>query len=78
MWGDLYERLDGNGYPFALEGKDLDEGARLMSIADIFAALTENRPYRLAMSSGEALNLIQRGAGTMVDKQLVDLARRVL
>lgn len=73
-----HERLDGKGYPFALAEKDLDEGARLMAIADIFTALTEDRPYRLAMSSGEALALIQRGAGTMVDSDLVDLAKRVL
>ena len=73
-----HERLDGKGYPFALTEKDLDEGARLMAIADIFSALTEDRPYRLAMTPGEALALIQRGAGTMVDARLVELAKRVL
>ncbi|MCB8815761.1 HD-GYP domain-containing protein [Desulfosporosinus shakirovi] len=73
-----HECLDGKGYPFALGEKDLDEGARLMAIADIFAALTEDRPYRLAMSSGEALALIERGAGTKLDKSLFDLAKRVL
>lgn len=73
-----HERIDGKGYPFALPEKDIDEGARLMAIADIFAALTEDRPYRPAMSSDEALALIQSGAGTMVDPRLVDLAKRVL
>ena len=73
-----HERLDGKGYPFALAEKEIDVGARLMTIADIFAALTEDRPYRLAMSPSEAMELIQRGAGTMVDSDLVDLARRVL
>lgn len=73
-----HERLDGKGYPFALSASDLDEGARLMTIADIFAALTEDRPYRKAMTTAEALALIQRGAGTMVDPKLVDLAKRVL
>jgi len=73
-----HERLDGRGYPFALADKDLDEGARLMAIADIFAALTEDRPYRGAMSSGEALALIQRGAGTMLDPGLINLAKRTL
>ena len=51
---------------------------RLMSIADIFAALTEDRPYRKAMTPGEALALIQRGAGTMVDARLVEVAKRGL
>jgi len=73
-----HERLDGKGYPFALAGAEIDEGSRLMAIADIFAALTEDRPYRLAMTPGEALAMIQRGAGTMADAQLVDLARKVL
>lgn len=73
-----HERLDGNGYPFALADKKLDEGARLMAIADMFAALTEDRPYHKAMSPNEALALIQRGAGTVVDSNLVDMAKRVL
>ncbi|HEY8875234.1 MAG TPA: HD domain-containing phosphohydrolase, partial [Desulfosporosinus sp.] len=62
----------------ALAGELIDEGSRLMAIADIFAALTEDRPYRKAMTSGEALALIERGAGTMVDAQLVEVAKRVL
>ena len=73
-----HERLDGKGYPFALTEKDLDEGARLMAIADIFSALTEDRPYRLAMTPGETLALIERGAGTMVDARLVNMAKKVL
>ncbi|MDR3600557.1 MAG: HD domain-containing protein [Desulfosporosinus sp.] len=73
-----HERLDGKGYPFALKGKEIDEGSRLMAIADIFTALTEDRPYRPAMTPGEAMALIQRGAGTMLDAHLVDVATRVL
>lgn len=73
-----HERLDGKGYPFALAGKEIDEGSRLMTIADIFAALTEDRPYRSAMTAGEALTVIERGAGTMVDAKLVEMAKRVL
>ncbi|MDR3543399.1 MAG: HD domain-containing protein [Desulfosporosinus sp.] len=73
-----HERLDGKGYPFALAGKEIDEGSRLMAIADIFVALTEDRPYRPAMTPGDAIALIQRGAGTMVDAKLVEMASRVL
>ncbi|WP_407314668.1 HD domain-containing phosphohydrolase [Desulfosporosinus sp. SB140] len=73
-----HERLDGRGYPFALTGKDVDVGARLMTIADMFAALTEDRPYRRAMSAGEALDIIQRGVGISVDAELVNLARQRL
>ncbi|WP_085930971.1 HD-GYP domain-containing protein [Desulfosporosinus sp. OT] len=73
-----HERLDGLGYPFALKGNEIDEGSRLMTIADIFVALTEDRPYRVAMTPGEAFALIQRGAGTMVDERLVERVKRAL
>jgi HD-GYP domain-containing protein (c-di-GMP phosphodiesterase class II) len=73
-----HERLDGRGYPFGIKADGLDEGARLMTIADIFTALTEDRPYRNALSSTEALDIIAKGSGTQVDSKLVDVARRVL
>lgn len=73
-----HERLDGNGYPFGIKAEGLDTGARLMTIADMYTALTEQRPYRKALSPGEALEIISRGAGTSVDAELVEVARRVL
>lgn len=73
-----HERLDGRGYPFGLAAGELDMGARLMKIADIFAALTEERPYRKALSSGEALDIIQRETGSSVDADLVEQAIKVL
>lgn len=73
-----HERLDGQGYPFALKDKDIDVGARLMAIADIFAALTEDRPYRHAMSTAEAFTLIENWAGTLVDPVLLKYAKTVL
>jgi HD-GYP domain-containing protein (c-di-GMP phosphodiesterase class II) len=47
---DHHERLDGSGYPFHLRGGELSLGAQIMGVADIFTALTENRPYRSGMS----------------------------
>lgn len=73
-----HERLDGKGYPFGIGADGLDTGARLMAIADMFAALTEDRPYRKALSPGEALAIIQRGAGTAMDPVLVEHARKIL
>ena len=73
-----HERLDGLGYPFALDVQRLDLGSRLMTIADMFAALTEDRPYRPALSSSEALEIIQRDAGSAVDGKLVQVARKNL
>jgi HD-GYP domain-containing protein (c-di-GMP phosphodiesterase class II) len=45
-----HETLDGLGYPFRLNANDLTLGARIMAVADIFVALTENRPYRKKLS----------------------------
>ena len=73
-----HERLDGKGYPFALKEQEIDEGSRLMTIADIFTAMTEDRPYRQAMTAGQALAMIQKGTGTMVDAHLLDMAKKVL
>ncbi len=73
-----HERLDGKGYPFGLAGEELDTGARLMSIADIFAALTEERPYRKGLSSEESINIIKKSGGGGLDPVLIALAQRVL
>ncbi|HHY26044.1 MAG TPA: HD domain-containing protein [Desulfitobacterium dehalogenans] len=73
-----HERLDGKGYPFGIGADKLDTGARLMTIADMFTALTEDRPYRKALSPGEALAIIERGSGTAVDPVLVEHAREML
>lgn len=73
-----HERLDGLGYPFGIKAEGLDIGSRLMTIADMFSALTEDRPYRKALSPGEAMDIIASGAGKAVDAELVEVARRVL
>lgn len=73
-----HERLDGKGYPFALKADGLDMGSRLMTIADMFAALTEERPYRKALSEGVALDILDKGSGTQVDPELMKVAWKAL
>jgi HD-GYP domain-containing protein (c-di-GMP phosphodiesterase class II) len=53
-----HERLDGSGYPFGLDNKSLDLGSRILAVSDMFTALTEDRPYRHAMSLNETMKLI--------------------
>jgi HD-GYP domain-containing protein (c-di-GMP phosphodiesterase class II) len=48
-----HEKLDGSGYPFHCKAEDLSTGARIMAVADIFTALSEDRPYRRGMSIPE-------------------------
>jgi len=57
-WASLHhEKLNGKGYPFGLKGKDIPLGARIMAVADIFTAITEDRPYRKGMGREEVLQV---------------------
>ena len=48
--GHHHERIDGSGYPLGLKGEEISFEARILAVADVFAALIEERPYRPAMS----------------------------
>jgi putative nucleotidyltransferase with HDIG domain len=54
-----HERLDGSGYPFHLSAPQLTPGCRIMTVADIFTALVENRPYRRGLSPHETMPILQ-------------------
>lgn len=54
-----HERLDGSGYPDGVDENTLDTGARIIAVADVFTALTEDRPYRAGMSQGEAADVLR-------------------
>lgn len=59
-WGALHhERIDGSGYPFHLKRENIPLGAIIIAFADIYTALTENRPYREAMNPSSALGVIE-------------------
>jgi putative nucleotidyltransferase with HDIG domain len=53
-----HERMDGSGYPFGLAGDEINEGAKVIAIADIYEAMTSDRVYRSRMTPFEALNII--------------------
>lgn len=53
-----HEKLNGRGYPFRLEAHSLSLGARIMAVADIFTAITEDRPYRLGMPRDRAESIL--------------------
>ena len=67
-----HERWDGNGYPDALVGHEIPVGARVVSVADAFAAMTAGRPYRAARTADEALDVLRREAGGQFDPSVVD------
>ncbi|TAN53195.1 MAG: response regulator [Methylococcaceae bacterium] len=68
-----HEKWNGNGYPSALQGETIPLAGRITAIADIFDALTSERPYKKAWSVDDALDLLQKEAGEGLDPQLVPL-----
>jgi putative nucleotidyltransferase with HDIG domain len=62
-----HEKLDGSGYPKGLKGREITLESRILAVADIFDALTADRPYRKAMPVNEALSIIEREVGTALD-----------
>jgi len=69
-----HERLDGKGYPFHIEGQNLSLGSRIMAVADVFTAITENRPYREGMTQECAIMTLENMvAGNMIDERVVTL-----
>jgi HD-GYP domain-containing protein (c-di-GMP phosphodiesterase class II) len=63
-----HERLDGSGYPEGLAGEELTMPMRLLAVADVYEALTSERPYRAAMNSEEAMAIIRVQAPHNLDQ----------
>jgi diguanylate cyclase (GGDEF)-like protein len=68
-----HERYDGSGYPNGLAGEEIPVPARLIAVADAFSAMMHDRPHRSARSVDEACALLERGAGTQFDPEMVRL-----
>ena len=68
-----HERLDGSGYPQGLRGEELNEYIRIVSIADVYDALTTDRCYRKKWPANKALDFLIERSGTDFDPVLVAL-----
>jgi len=73
-----HERWDGKGYPADLKGDEIPIGARIIAIADVYQALTSDRPYRKAFSKKKALDIIKQGSGTQFDPSIVKVFLKIL
>jgi len=71
--GNHHEKWDGTGYPRGLKGRRIPLQGRLMSIVDVYDALTTDRPHRAKLSHEEAVAKIKQGGGTQFDPDLVEL-----
>jgi PAS domain S-box-containing protein/putative nucleotidyltransferase with HDIG domain len=67
-----HERLDGSGYPRGLCGKDILLETKIISVADVFEAMSSHRPYRAGLGVDVALEQIIQGRGTLYEPQVVD------
>ncbi len=73
-----HERWDGKGYPRGIAGEDIPVSARCLAIADVFDAMTTDRPYRKGMSLDYALGEIIKGAGTQFDPELAPVFAQLI
>jgi response regulator RpfG family c-di-GMP phosphodiesterase len=76
----MYERFGGGGLPGSGSAKEIPLGARLLAIADTYADLTQNprNPFRKKLGPAEACEVLARYAGTIFDRNLVDLFRHTV
>jgi len=72
--GILYhhERWDGQGYPFGLKEKQIPLISRIITVADVYDAITDDRPYRKGMSAEESINFMVDNRGKIFDPGIVD------
>jgi HD-GYP domain-containing protein (c-di-GMP phosphodiesterase class II) len=68
-----HERLDGQGYPCGIQGDSIPLGAKIISVADCFDAMTTARPYQKGMSGPEAFAILRKLSGASLSPDLVEL-----
>jgi len=68
-----HERIDGTGYPRGLEGDEIPELARIISVADTYDVMTARDSYRKPISTYEAIQELRRVSGTQLDTRFVDV-----
>lgn len=73
-----HEKWDGNGYPKGMSGENISKAGRIVALADVFDALTSERPYKKAWSIEKAFNFIKQERGKHFDPELVDILERDL
>jgi HD-GYP domain-containing protein (c-di-GMP phosphodiesterase class II) len=68
-----HERFDGTGYPEGLKGEDIPFLARILSVADVYDAISSDRAYRKKMEESKILSIITEGSGSQFDPQIVEV-----
>ncbi len=76
--GAHHERLDGGGYPRGLKADQIALETRIITTADIFDAISADRPYRAAVPVAETLRMMSESVGTAIDPLCFEALRQVL
>jgi putative two-component system response regulator len=71
--GYHHERWDGLGYPYGLKGEDIPLQGRIMAVADVYDALTSERPYKKAFSHDDSMKIIMESASKQFDPKITDV-----
>ncbi|MBI5561634.1 MAG: response regulator [Deltaproteobacteria bacterium] len=71
--GAHHENYDGSGYPRQLKAGEIPVGARIIAVADLFDAMTSDRPYRKGLPTGDVIIEMEKVAGTQLDPEIVRL-----
>jgi len=66
-----HERFDGAGYPDGLKGEEIPFLGRILAVADVYDAIASDRAYRKKMEEKKILKIINEGAGTQFDADIV-------
>lgn len=74
----IHERVDGHGYPHGLHGDGIALEAKIIAVVDAYDAMTNDRPYRKALSQDEAIRELQKNAGRQFDAAVVEAFLEVL
>ncbi len=74
--GSHHERLDGKGYPRGLKGAEIPQVVRILTTADVFDALTSDRPYHPGRGIAEALAIMEKDRGVAFDPDCLDALKR--
>ncbi len=76
--GQHHEKLDGSGYPFGLTAGDLSLDSRILTVADIYGALSEERPYRKALETAQVIEIMKQDVPAKLDADCFEALVRVL
>ncbi len=76
--GAHHERLDGKGYPRGLKAEDISLDTRIITTADIFDAITAERPYRGATPVAETLEIMEKSVDTAIDRRCFEALKRAV